>query len=84
MGTVGSYEAKTHLPRLLERVERGESITITRHGKPVARLVPAVPIVVQPGVAELLEAMRTFQEQEAPTLGDGLSIRDLIDEGRRF
>ena len=41
MHTVGSYEAKTHLPQLLERVERGETITITRHGKPVARLVPA-------------------------------------------
>jgi len=84
MESVGSYEAKTHLPRLLERVERGESITITRHGKPIARLVPAVPVVAQPGVAELLEAMRTFQEQEAPTLGDDLSVRDLIDEGRRF
>jgi prevent-host-death family protein len=84
MASVGSYEAKTHLPRLLKRVERGESITITRHGKPVARLVPAVPVTAQPGVAELLEAMRAFQEQEAPTLGDDLSIRDLIDEGRRF
>ncbi len=42
MHTVGSYEAMTHLPQLLERVEHGESITITRHGKPVARLVPAV------------------------------------------
>jgi prevent-host-death family protein len=84
METVGSYEAKTHLPRLLERVERGESITITRHGKPVARLVPAVPVAAQPGVTELLEAMRTFQEKEAPTLGDDLSVRDLIDEGRRF
>jgi prevent-host-death family protein len=84
METVGSYEAKTHLPRLLERVERGESITITRHGKPVARLVPAVPTPAQPGVAEVLEAMRVFQEEEAPTLGDDLSVRDLINEGRRF
>ena len=38
--SVGSYEAKTHLPQLLDRVEHGESIVITRHGKPVARLVP--------------------------------------------
>ena len=40
METVGAYEAKTHLPRLLERVRRGESVTITKHGRPVARLVP--------------------------------------------
>jgi len=38
--TIGAYEAKTHLPRLLDRVERGESLTITRRGRPVARLVP--------------------------------------------
>ncbi|MCY3597428.1 MAG: type II toxin-antitoxin system Phd/YefM family antitoxin [Rhodospirillales bacterium] len=38
--TIGAYEAKTHLPSLLDRVARGESLTITRHGKPVARLVP--------------------------------------------
>ena len=40
METVGAYQAKTHLPRLLERVRRGESVTITKHGRPVARLVP--------------------------------------------
>ena len=34
------YEAKTHLSKLLERVERGEEITIARHGRPIARLVP--------------------------------------------
>ncbi len=38
--TVGSYEAKTHLADLLDRVQRGEQIVITRHGKPIARLVP--------------------------------------------
>ena len=40
MHTIGAFEAKTHLPQLLERVARGESLTITKHGKPVARLVP--------------------------------------------
>lgn len=40
MDRVGAYEAKSHLPRLLDRVARGESLTITRHGQPVARLVP--------------------------------------------
>ena len=40
MPTVGAYEAKTHLPKLLERVSRGEKITITRHGVAVAVLTP--------------------------------------------
>ena len=40
MDTIGAFEAKTHLPKLLDRVARGESITITRHGRPVAHLVP--------------------------------------------
>jgi prevent-host-death family protein len=38
--TVGAYEAKTHLAALLDRVEQGEALTITRNGRPVARLVP--------------------------------------------
>ena len=38
--TVGAYEAKTHLSKLLEKVEAGEEITITKHGAPVAKLVP--------------------------------------------
>jgi prevent-host-death family protein len=41
MKEVGAYEAKTHLPRLLREVEAGETVVITRHGKPIARLVPA-------------------------------------------
>ena len=40
METIGAYEAKTHLARLLERVARGEHLIITRHGKPVAQLIP--------------------------------------------
>jgi prevent-host-death family protein len=82
MHTVGSYEAKTHLPQLLERVEQGETITITHHGKPVARLVPAASMP-RPDVAATIAAMAQFQEQEGPTLGGKITIRDLIDEGRR-
>ena len=42
MEMIGAYEAKTHLPQLLDRVARGERLTITRHGKPVAQLIPVV------------------------------------------
>jgi prevent-host-death family protein len=83
METVDSYEAKTHPPRLLERVEHGETIIITRHGKAIARLVPAAPAVARPDVAEVIEAMRSFPEREGPTLGDDLSVRDLINERNR-
>ena len=40
MSTISAYEAKTHLPRLLRAAERGETVIITRHGKPVAQLGP--------------------------------------------
>ena len=80
MHQVGSFEAKTHLPALLERVAQGETITITKHGKPVARLVPIEPasanMTVQDAISEMLEFGR------GRSLG-GLSIRDLIEEGRR-
>lgn len=80
---VGSSEAKTHLPALLERVARGETITITEHGRPIAQLVP-VPPEQKPDVRQAIEEMKRFQREEAPTLGDDLSIRQLIEEGRRF
>ncbi len=80
MATVGAYEAKTHLPQLLDRVARGETITITRHGVPVAMLVPA-PEARQKNTKAVIEALREFRRGK--TLG-GLTIRQLIDEGRRF
>ena len=44
MAKVGAYEAKTHLPALLDQVAKGEQITITKHGVPVAQLVPVQPV----------------------------------------
>jgi prevent-host-death family protein len=81
MEFVGAYEAKTHLPRLLDRVARGEEICITRNGRPVARLVPEVddaPTDIQAVIAEIKEF------RKGRTLGDGVTIRELIEEGRRF
>ncbi len=42
MREIQASEAKTHLPRLLDEVERGETLVITRHGRPIARLTPEV------------------------------------------
>ncbi len=79
MKSVGVYEAKTHLARLLDEVERGETITITRHGRPVATLSAVDPHRRTP--EQVLEAMREFRSTHSLR---GLSIRDLINEGRRF
>ena len=82
MESVGSFEAKTHLPQLLERVARGEEFTITKHGKPVAKLVPAQPAKPQPDVRQVLAELKAFRKGN--TLGEGLTIRELIEEGRRY
>ena len=80
MTTVGSYDAKTHLPELLRRAEAGERITITRHGKPVARLVP----YRDDDAVSAEQAVRALREfRVGRRLGDDLTVRALIDEGRR-
>jgi prevent-host-death family protein len=81
MISVGSYEAKTHLPELLERVSRGEKILITRHGRPAAMLVPA-PSEVKRDLRDVIRQMKTLRKGNK--LGAGLSIRELINEGRRY
>jgi prevent-host-death family protein len=81
MESVGSYEAKTHLPRLLSRVEKGETITITRRGRPIARLVPAGEETRD--VAAVVEEMLAERDRRGPVLGEDLSVRELIEEGRR-
>lgn len=81
MSTVGAYEAKTHLPELLRRVEHGERITITRHGHPVAELVPP-SAASQRDVQEVIDEIKEFRKGH--TLGDDLTIRQLIDDGRRY
>ena len=60
MDSVGSFDAKTHLPALLERVSKGESIQITRRGVPVAVLVPAKPQAKDP--REVMEQIRNFRK----------------------
>jgi prevent-host-death family protein len=80
MKTVGIYEAKTHLPRLIGEVEEGQTIIITRHGVAVAQLSPP-PMARRRDAAVAVEALRVFQEREQITLG-GISLRELIEEGR--
>ena len=78
--TVGAYEAKTHLPELLRRVEKGERITITKHGHPVAELIPASD-ERRRRVAESIAKLQDFSKGHKL---DGMTIRQLIEEGRRY
>ena len=78
---IGTFEAKTKLAEILKRVENGERITITRRGAPIAEIIPAIKRHDQQSVREAVCALKEFRKGR--TLGD-LSIRQLIDEGRRF
>jgi prevent-host-death family protein len=82
MKTVGSFEAKTHLPALLRRVAKGEKILITRRGKPVAVLGPPEEEAVD--IGKVVEEMLAWRDREGPTLGGTMTIKDLINEGRRY
>ncbi len=79
METVGAYEAKTHLPKLLERVIKGERITITKHGVPVAILQPPESLrKAEP--KQVIAELRKFRDKHSL---NGFSLRDMIEEGRR-
>ena len=81
MKTVGAYEAKTHLSRLLDEVEQGEEVTITRHGQPVAKLSPVQRDDEEARRIRALDALREFRRGNKL---NGVTIRELIEEGRRF
>ena len=77
-GEIGAYEAKTHFKALLERVARGEQVVITKHGRPIARLVP----IDRTGPDQRREAVERLREfAKGRTLG--VPIKQLIEEGRR-
>ena len=80
METIGAYEVKTHLSGLLRRVESGESFTITKNGVPVARLTP-IEEKPRPDLRQVADELRAFRKAHPLK---GLSIKDLIIEGRRI
>jgi prevent-host-death family protein len=80
MEMVGSFEAKTNLSQLLERVARGERIVITRRGKAVAMLVPP-EIEPKRDPARVGRDMLAYRDRVRRTLG--ASFRDLAHEGHR-
>lgn len=78
---IGIYDAKTHLTSLLSKVEKGEKVVITRHGKPVARLVSMKADVSRNEERSL--ALERLRIAHAGNKLDGFTIRDMINEGRR-
>jgi prevent-host-death family protein len=80
MYEIGAFEAKNKLGSLLDRVERGEEVLITRRGKAVARLGPAGGGFDREKARRV--AANIIEASRGVTLG-GLKIRDLINEGRR-
>jgi prevent-host-death family protein len=85
METATSSDARTHFAALLRRVQQGETITITRLGVPVALLTPVDDArdddLNQSQARATVAALREFRKGHS--LG-GISIRDLIEEGRRY
>ena len=81
MREIQASEAKVHLPRLLDQVERGETLIITRHGRPIARLVPEVDRL-QEEIDKSLAGIQELRKRTGRiTVAELLSARN---EGRRF
>ena len=80
MPEIGAFEAKTHLPQLLERVQAGKRFVITEHSRPVAELVPFRTHDAGK-IRAAIDDLKAFQKTH--DLG-GLSVRQMIEERRRY
>lgn len=80
MNNIPIFDAKNRLSALIAEVERGHEITITRRGLPVAKLVPATPGFDRDKARATAQALR--EASRGTTLG-GVSIKDLVEDGRR-
>ena len=81
MQEIGVYEAKTHLPALLDRVSKGEKITITKHGTPLAMLVPVEKSEPKMSVQEAIDGIRALRRRLNLKLS-AKEIRKMINHGR--
>ncbi len=90
MPEVGAYDAKTHLPKLLERTQKGERFVITKHGRPVAELVPVTridPEAVRRTIADIRSFRETLRKRGVSikgVLNKGEALRDVAHQGHRY
>lgn len=79
---IGTFEAKTHFSKIIEKVEHGDDFIITKRGKPVAKILPFTqekPMTRK----EAIEALREMRKLYRGNPGDD-NIKDLINEGRKY
>ena len=80
MSEVGAFEAEKNLSRLLKRVQEGEQFVITKHNRPVAELIPFRPRDAG-RIRDAINSLKAFQETHGLA---GLSVRRMIEEGRKY
>lgn len=78
--TVGSFEAKTHLSRLLEEVKNGAEVTITKRGKPVARLIPYREKKKKKNKKEVISKFADIRG----SVEGAVNVKEFINEGRKY
>jgi len=78
--TIGAFDAKTHLSQLLEEVQNGNEIIITKRGKPIARLIPYRKEKKNKSIKEILETFDTIRE----SVKEKVNIKSYIAEGRKY
>jgi len=82
MTSIGAFEAKIHVSQLLERVERGEEIVITRRGKPVARLVPAATQHDPDAVMAVFQRLRERAKRQGAPSFNWAEWRTYVEQDR--
>jgi prevent-host-death family protein len=75
---IGSYDAKTKLPEILRKVQKGQSFTITNHGKPIADIIPSRSI----NHIRTIETIKEILNIEGKTVSDDV-LKGSIEEGRK-
>lgn len=83
MASIGAFEAKTHFSQLLDQVERGEEIIITRYGEAVAKLVSVHAVTGRQQLAQLIAETRERRKGQDRGRKRGTSLRELIEAGRK-
>ena len=86
MKTIGAFDAKTHLSRRLDEVANGETYVITTRGTPVARLLPPVEADDREEAEgrDIVKEWEEYRRAHSITLGGDITIREMIEDGRKY